>query len=160
MRRYTIEVGDARYVIDVEELTLERFQVQVEGQRFDVRLTADESLGGVAITPAPALPTSPPPGPPAPVPDPVPARPATPALNGLAGTGRHVVAPMPGTVLAVAVAPGEQVEAGQAVLTLEAMKMQNTLRAPRAGTVTAILVHVGQQVAFGETLVQLEEARP
>jgi propionyl-CoA carboxylase alpha chain len=47
-----------------------------------------------------------------------------------------LLAPMPGTVVSVAVEKGQQVEAGQPVLVLEAMKMQHTVRAPGAGTVT------------------------
>jgi propionyl-CoA carboxylase alpha chain len=63
-----------------------------------------------------------------------------------------LLAPMPGTVVAVAVAAGGRVEAGQAVLVLEAMKMQHTVAAPRAGTVTGLSVAVGTQVAAGEVL--------
>jgi propionyl-CoA carboxylase alpha chain len=63
-----------------------------------------------------------------------------------------LLAPMPGTVVSVNVEPGQQVEAGQAVLVLEAMKMQHTVRAPGAGTVTEIDVQVGGQVAAGAVL--------
>ena len=156
MRRYTIEIAGERHVIDVEELTLERFQVRVGDRQFEVRLTADENLGGVTITPLP--PSAPAELPPA-APAPQAAAPAPVAPREAAGS-HAIVAPMPGVVLSVAVTPGQRVEAGQAVLTLEAMKMQNTLRAPRAGTVAAVLVQAGQQVAFGVPLVQLAEVTP
>ena len=68
-----------------------------------------------------------------------------------------LVAPMPGTVVSVAVEQGQQVEAGQPVLVLEAMKMQHTVRAPGPGTVTEIDVQPGQQVAAGEVLAVVEE---
>ena len=58
---------------------------------------------------------------------------------------------MPGTVVRVAVEPGSEVVAGQAVLVLEAMKMQHTISAPTDGVVTD-LVAVGQQVAAGDVL--------
>ncbi len=69
-----------------------------------------------------------------------------------------LLAPMPGTVVSVAVEPGQQVEAGQPVLVLEAMKMQHTVRAPGPGTVTEIDVKPGAQVAAGEVLAVVEEA--
>ncbi len=63
-----------------------------------------------------------------------------------------LLAPMPGTVVRVAVEQGEQVEAGQPVLVLEAMKMQHTVAAPHAGTVTEVDVRPGAQVAAGQVL--------
>ncbi len=69
-----------------------------------------------------------------------------------------LLAPMPGTVVRVAVEVGAQVGAGQAVLVLEAMKMQHTVSAPHAGTVTEIDVEPGAQVAAGEVLAVVEEA--
>ena len=61
-----------------------------------------------------------------------------------------LLAPMPGTVVSVAVEKGAQVAAGDVVLVLEAMKMQHTVTAPTAGTVTEIDVQPGAQVASGE----------
>ena len=63
-----------------------------------------------------------------------------------------LLAPMPGTVVSVAVEKGAQVAAGDVVLVLEAMKMQHTVTAPGAGTVTEINVQPGAQVASGEVL--------
>jgi len=63
-----------------------------------------------------------------------------------------LLAPMPGTVVSVAVAKGDPVAAGQPVLVLEAMKMQHTVSAPHAGVVDRIDVEPGAQVAAGEVL--------
>lgn len=68
-----------------------------------------------------------------------------------------LLAPMPGTVVSVAVEAGQQVEAGQPVLVLEAMKMQHTVKAPTDGVVTQIDVKPGAQVAAGEVLAVVEE---
>ena len=59
---------------------------------------------------------------------------------------------MSGTVVAVHVQPGSEVKVGSAVITMEAMKMEHTLRAPADGTVTALLAAVGEQVSEGTLL--------
>ncbi len=66
--------------------------------------------------------------------------------------GGSLLAPMPGTVVRVAVAPGDEVEAGAVVLVLEAMKMQHTITAPSAGRVTTLDAQPGQQVVAGDVL--------
>lgn len=66
-----------------------------------------------------------------------------------------IYAPMPGMVLSVAVAPGAFVEAGTGVLALEAMKMENELRAERAGTVQAVHVAAGDVVSKNDLLLEI-----
>ncbi|MCA9990431.1 MAG: biotin attachment protein [Ardenticatenaceae bacterium] len=70
------------------------------------------------------------------------------------GDGR-VKAPIPGLITRVLVRPGEQVEAGQILLVLEAMKMENEIRAPMMGTVSTVLVVPQQSVARGDMLVEV-----
>lgn len=65
-------------------------------------------------------------------------------------------APMNGSIVRVQVAPGEQVEAGAALVILEAMKMEHSIRAPHAGTVSALLCKEGDMVSEGTLLVALE----
>jgi len=72
-----------------------------------------------------------------------------------AGESR-VTAPMPGTVISVAVAAGDRVEARRPLLVLEAMKMETPLTAPYDATVTAVHVEEGDRVAGGALLVELE----
>ncbi len=81
------------------------------------------------------------------------ARPA-PAAGANAAGG--VAAQLSGRVLRVAVAAGETVEAGQLLVVLEAMKMENEITAPRAGVVKDVPVGEGAQVSEGDTLVVLE----
>lgn len=68
---------------------------------------------------------------------------------------RPLVAPMPGLIVRLHVAVGDVVAAGQPLVSMEAMKMENELRAPAAGTVTAIVVAPGQPVDKGAVLVEL-----
>jgi pyruvate carboxylase subunit B len=65
-------------------------------------------------------------------------------------------APMPGLIVRVEVAVGDHVDAGQGLIVMEAMKMENELRAPMAGTVHSIAVSAGTAVEKGALLVELE----
>lgn len=76
------------------------------------------------------------------------------SAHGRMATGLE--APMPGKVIAVHVAPGQRVHRGEEVLVVEAMKMENAVRAPRDGTVKTVAVAVGDPVAPGIALVELE----
>lgn len=65
---------------------------------------------------------------------------------------QQVIAPMPGKIVRVLVKLGERVEAGQGLVVVEAMKMQNAVRSPKGGTVERVLVAEGQAVNAGEVL--------
>lgn len=69
---------------------------------------------------------------------------------------KQLAAPMPGAVVRVAVGVGEEVSAGQKLLTLEAMKMETTLYAERPGRVAEVLVRPGMQVESGDLLIRFE----
>jgi acetyl/propionyl-CoA carboxylase alpha subunit len=71
------------------------------------------------------------------------------------GDGR-IKAPIPGQIARVFVAIGDRVEAGQPLLILEAMKMQNEIRAQRPGVVSAVHVAAGENVSRGEVLAEVE----
>ena len=106
--------------------------VEVNGKRFEVRAWVSES-GGVAATGR-----------------------RTPRASGASSnavaTG-DVVAPMQGTIVKVLVTVGQEVGVGDAVVVLEAMKMENQLQADKAGTVKAINVQPGDKVGAGDVLV-------
>jgi biotin carboxyl carrier protein len=77
------------------------------------------------------------------------------AESGRAGL-QPVVAPMPGRVVRVLVAPGDAVAARQGVVVVEAMKMENELRSPKAGTVREVTVTSGTSVEAGRVLMVIE----
>lgn len=77
--------------------------------------------------------------------------------RGGIGEGRQTIcAPMPGKVVRVLVKEGDSVEAGAGLIVVEAMKMQNELKAPKAGIVMQLKVEAGATVAIGEMLAAIE----
>lgn len=130
---------------------MRRFRVTVNGQTFEVEVEEQSGpVRGPAPPPAPASLT------PAPVvgggiPAPGTDKPA--AAPPRSGTGHAVTAPMPGVINALKVKEGDQVAAGDVLLILEAMKMENEITAPAAGVVRQITVSAGRSVGTGETMM-------
>jgi len=73
-----------------------------------------------------------------------------------AGHGQSVRAPLPGKITHVAVRPGDRVQAGDTLVVIEAMKMENEFKAAAAGTIAEVRVTVGQAVNPGDVMVVLE----
>jgi len=69
---------------------------------------------------------------------------------------QNIVAPMPGKVVRVLVAAGDTVEAGQGLIVVEAMKMQNEMRSPKSGIVVEVKTTAGATVTAGEILIVIE----
>ena len=107
-----------------------------------VEMVADFVAAKAEVTPKPA--------PAAPAPVETKAAPSAPA------GAKTVTAPLPGTITKVTVKVGDSVNAGDTVLLMEAMKMENNITAEFAGTVKAILVDTGAQVQSGQALVELD----
>ena len=72
------------------------------------------------------------------------------------GRGQTLLAPLPGKITHIAVRPGQQVQVGDPLIVIEAMKMENELKAAVAGTVVEVRVQPGQAVNPGDTLVVIE----
>ncbi len=66
-----------------------------------------------------------------------------------------IVAPIPGTIVSIAIKVGDEIKVGDMLLVLDAMKMENHITAEKAGTVSAILVTAGQQVLQSDLLIEL-----
>ena len=108
--------------------------VEVDGRRFEVRLSAPEPEWRALAR-----------------------RRRERVRHGRAGAAGHeaVVSPMQGTVLAVNVADGDKVEAGQVICVVEAMKMENEVHAHRAGTISSLSVERGEQVTTGQVICEI-----
>ena len=120
------------------------YNITVNGVAYSV--SVEETAAGAApVAAAPAAPKAPA----APAAAPKAAAPA-----GAAGAV-SVKAPMPGNILDVKVAAGASVKAGDVLVILEAMKMENEIVAPQDGTVASVNVHKGDTVNSGDTLVSM-----
>jgi biotin carboxyl carrier protein len=132
---------------------MKMFRVVVNGSEYQVGIEemAAESQSQPARQPAvPISPTATPPK----TPVKAPPKPTTAKVEP-AVVGGTVVAPMPGTVLQVAVKIGDRVSKGQTLLVLEAMKMENEIMAPAAGVVRELNITQGVSVNAGDILVIL-----
>ncbi|NLC83527.1 MAG: acetyl-CoA carboxylase biotin carboxyl carrier protein subunit [Ruminococcaceae bacterium] len=141
MRNFQINVNGSRYEVEVQEVAA--------GQAAPVMAApAAAPVAAPAVAAAPAAPT----------PAPAPAAPVPAATAG--GTGSKgseaVKAPMPGTILAISVAVGQQVAKNEVVCILEAMKMENEIVATRDGVVAGIHTAKGNSVNAGDDLISLE----
>lgn len=80
-----------------------------------------------------------------------------PGLKSRCSEGRESIStPMPGKVVRVLVSEGDSVQAGQGIIVVEAMKMQNEMKAPKAGRVVSVDVRPGDTVAAGQVLASVE----
>jgi acetyl/propionyl-CoA carboxylase alpha subunit len=76
--------------------------------------------------------------------------------KGAGGSSDQVAAPMPGKITKILINAGQEITAGQAVLVMEAMKMEYTLKAEIAGQIGEISCSVGEQVVLGKVLVKIK----
>ena len=154
MRRYTLHIRGKEYVIDVQELTADSFEVVVGNEAYAVTLTGDEDVAEAAVTPelapSPSGAARSVRNPAAPAASVAPRKPAS-------GGAAALNAPMPGVIVEIHAKAGDSVTRGQLIAILDAMKMHNHIRSPRAGTIREVCVDAGQAVGHGDPIVRFEE---
>lgn len=160
MAKYEYKVKGVDYVVEIQDIEGNIANVTVNGIPFEVemkqpvksskqKVKLSEGQNNVSASPAastsPAIGSSS-----AASPDSVSSsKQATPAA------GKPVVAPLPGTINEIKVKVGDKVNAGDTVVVLEAMKMQNNIDAETSGTIASINVNKGDAVMEGDTLVTI-----
>jgi len=147
--KWQILVNDRAVEIDpelVDAVTMVEpgvYSVLLEGKSFEVRVlpgTQQLEIGGRRLTVEARDPRN-----------------SSRRSRAASGGGRqNIGAPMPGKVIRVLVKEGDAVEAGQGLVVVEAMKMQNEMKASRPGKVVEVRVRDGDTVGSGDTLVMLE----
>ncbi len=140
-----IKIDEQTFEVEVGDLSARPISALVDGETFEI--WPEEMEASPAPVAMPAIPT----------PARVPAAPRPAPVEVASGGAGSVNAPIPGLILSIAVKEGESLKAGQEILTLEAMKMKNVIRAPRAGKVAALRVAVGDHVRHGQALMDYAE---
>lgn len=128
-----------------------KYKVTLNGKTYEVEVEHGKAVlldEYEALAPAPAAPAAP-----VAAAAPAAAAPAAPAAPVNLAAGETVAAPMPGNILRVDVAQGDTVKAGQILVILEAMKMENEIVAPKDGTVAQVVTSKGAVVDTGAPLV-------
>ncbi len=131
-----------------------KYNITMNGRTYEVEvevcepqlLSEYQTIAPAPVAAAPAAPAAAPAAPAAAAPA------AAPAVTG---KGDAITAPMPGTILKVNVQNGDAVKAGQVLVVLEAMKMENEILAPKDGTVTQVVTSKGSNVDTGSVLLVL-----
>jgi len=155
MNEYVLTINQKEYRAEVGEINAEFALIRVNGKEFrvDLKQLGLGKLMPIATLAADARPATSPAQPAIGI-APAPAAPLTPA----AATGEAsslVKAPLPGLIIDVKVREGEKVKAGQNIIVMEAMKMENQIQATTDGTVKKIFVKKGDNVAEGIAMVEI-----
>jgi biotin carboxyl carrier protein len=146
MKRYQITLDGRTFDVQVlGDPRQEQVEVEVDGRRLTVEVKASAARAETV----PTIPDS----------SPAPATPRAPIAAPGAGTitGNRVVAPLPGVIKSIAVRSGQRVAIGDELLIIDAMKMDNVLRASREGVVETIHIAVGHQIAYGQILLEYRD---
>ena len=143
MKEYKYTINGTKYEVAVGDIEENIVTVTVNGEEYKVEMEKEPEpekkkpvLGKPAAQPA--------------------ADDAPAADKAAVNKNNAVKAPLPGVITAINVAVGDEVQAGDTVIVLEAMKMANALQAEKAGKVTAICVKVGESVMEDDALVVIE----
>ena len=151
MNKYQYKVKGVDYEVEIAEVEGNIAKVNVNGIPFEVELQKPINAAKHPTMNKPKVEAPKPAAQPAAAPRPA----AKPAAVAPAGAGSPVKAPLPGTVTEVKVQVGQQVNVGDTVLVLEAMKMQNNIESEYAGQVTSITVKQGDTVMEGSVMMTI-----
>jgi biotin carboxyl carrier protein len=139
--KYNVTIQDKSYVVEIEDINTRPVIAYVEGIRFEV-IPDTDPVGSKSKFEVRQE-----------------AQPIQVIEKAKTDSNLHInelTAPLPGNVIEVFVKPGDEIEAGQVVVIIEAMKMKNSIRSTRAGKIAAVLVAAGQTVSHKQTLVSFE----
>lgn len=146
--KYTLKIDDQTFSVEVNDLRARPIVAVIDGECFEVW---PEGNGGGSQQPVQAAAPAAAPAAPAP------AVKITPAPVSTTLAGSMVKAPIPGVIVAIHVKPGDEVKHGQELITIEAMKMKNAIRATRAGRIAEVFVSAGETVNHSAPLVSFAE---
>ncbi len=150
MKTYSLKINGQNYDVNIDEVneasTLAR--VTVNGTAYEVEIAGSKAAPSIKPQVASAAP-----GANSAQITPTTAAPSAPKVTRTAPAAGAIKSPLPGTVLDIKVSVGQTVTAGQTLMVLEAMKMENNIDSDKAGTVKEILVQNGATVMEGDNLI-------
>lgn len=154
MSKFSYTIDGVKYDVDVKSIHGEHAEVVVNGKSYNVVLD-NAQVAQPASAPTHEAPKAAP-APHKDAPKTAPAPQATPqAAAPASGNGSPLMSPLPGVIINVLVNEGDAVKKGQKVLVLEAMKMENDIKANKDGVVSALRVSKGDSVQEGDTLLTI-----
>ena len=136
--KYTVKIADKSYEVEIEDIHARPIVARVDGESFEVnpengnKTEASKEAKEILSNELPK-----------------------PSASQV-GNVSELTAPLPGTIVEIFVKAGDEVEIGNIVLVIEAMKMKNSIRSTRTGKVTGVLVSTGETVAHKQALVRFE----
>ena len=133
--RVNVKIDGQTYEVEIQDINKRPIVAVVDGETFEIHPETELSASP-SFEPAPVKTTE---------------------TTTQTVSGKALFAPLPGTVTEIFVLPGAQVEVGQPVCVIEAMKMKNSIRADRSGTIASVPVSPGQSVKHKQVLVEFAE---
>ncbi len=146
MKEYKLKINDKAYTVVIKDVTDDAVLAEVNGKKHVVHIDTITNLAANTAVEENAPISLPSSSSPVLIPEASTPKPA--------GSG-SIVTPIPGQIISISVSLGEKVRAGQKLLVLEAMKLENSITASMDGTVSEILVAAGDVVGQGQTLIVL-----
>lgn len=143
MKRYTLRIEDQIYQAEIEDINARPIRVNIDGEVFEIIPEETTQTENTAAREPLPMPSSAPAG----------SRPAPVSAQML----KTVQAPIPGVIISVKAKVGDEVKVGQELCILEAMKMNNIIRASRTGKLATVFVSAGQSVKHHEALMEFED---
>ncbi len=153
MKKYQYKVQGVDYEVEIADVEGNIAKVNVNGIPFEIELQKPINAAKHPTMTAPKMQA--PVAAPAAAPVAAPAAAPAAAAPAAAGSGNGIKAPLPGTITEIKVQVGQQVNVGDTVVVLEAMKMANNIESDYAGQVTSILVKQGETVMEGAVLLTI-----
>lgn len=157
MRIFRVKLGNKSYVVEVEDVNQAPVRVRVNGRSYEVEVEWQGADSEATVRPD-ILPSAPERDPDTGASNRLPLPPTPQVSEAEKDTTATIDAPMPGTIISIAVQRGDHVARGDEICLLEAMKMRNSIKSPRAGEIAEVFVTPGTKVAYGAHLVRFASA--
>ncbi len=138
MKHYKFKINGNQYVVEIKDFNNNLAELEVNGTPFKVEVEHQDT---VTKTPKISRPAQ---------------RPTAAPVLSVSGSATPVISPLPGTILKINVKTGDQVQKGDKLFVMEAMKMENNIQSEKDGMVKSVRVSVGDNVLQGAVIMEIE----